>query len=939
MRLSSALTLLIVPSLLGAQLRPADTSKAASLGVKLPVDPKVRIGTLPNGLRYYIRQNAKPEKRAELRLVVNAGSILEKDDQLGYAHFVEHTAFNGTKNFAKNDLVKYLQSIGVRFGADLNAYTSFDETVYILPIPTDTARIVNQAFTILEDWAQGQVFDSAEVVGERGVVREEWRGGKGADERMLQQFLPILLKNSQYAKRLPIGTEKTIMGATSASLRPFYRDWYRPDLMAVVAVGDFNPDTIEAKIKQHFTKLRKPASAPKRPVFPVPGNQAPLVAIASDKEAISTDVSLLFKLPREASNTIGDYRRGLMEQLYISMLNNRLSEITQKPDAPFIGAGASKGGFVGRELEPFSLSAAVKDGGVERGLEALLIEAKRVDQFGFLQTELDRAKTNMLRGYERAFAERDKSNSDQFADEYIRNYLEGEEIPGIDYEYKTVQSLLPGVTLQEVNRLAAGWITDENRIVLVRAPIKDSVPLPTEASILAVFDKAVKAPVVAYTETLSDDALVDNLRPAGTIVSTRARPVGVSEWTLSNGAKVLVKPTDFKADQILFSAYSPGGISLASDADFISAALAPQIVALSGLGKYNRIDLNKKLAGKAASVGASWGDATENLGGSASPKDLETLMQQVYLHFTAARLDTIALKAFLQNAAPFVANRGADPNQVYQDTVQVTLAQNDYRARPLTPTTFAEINGDKAIAFFRDRFSNAGDFTFLFVGNVDTVALKPLVERYLASLPNTGRVDAPRVTGKGAPTGVVQKTVRKGVEPKATTNIYFTGACAYSPETRVELRALIEIVQIRLTESLREKLGGTYSPGVVGGCARTPRQEYQIRVIFNSSPENVEVLTQAAFALIDSIKTHGPTAADVEKVRAEITRSREVETKQNNYWTQNIAAREQAGEDIGGLGSPYDDLVKKLTVQQLQAAARKYFNTSNYARFVLLPEK
>lgn len=939
MRLSNALALLLIPSLLGAQLRPADTSRAASLGVKLPVDPKVRIGTLPNGLRYYIRQNSKPENRAELRLVVNAGSILEKDAQLGYAHFVEHTAFNGTENFAKNDLVKYLQSIGVRFGADLNAYTSFDETVYILPIPTDTARIVNQAFTILEDWAHGQVFDSAEVIAERGVVHEEWRGGKGAGERMLQQFLPILLKNSQYAKRLPIGTDKTITAATSANLRPFYRDWYRPDLMAVVAVGDFNPDTIEKKIRQHFSHLRKPANAPKRPVFPIPGNQAPLVAIASDKEAVSTDVSLIFKLPREGSSTIGDYRRGLMEQLYISMLNGRLGEISQKPDAPFIGAGASKGGFVGRELEPFSLSAGVKDGGVERGLEALLIEAKRVDQFGFLQSELDRAKTNMLRGYERAYAERDKSNSELFADEYIRNYLEGEEIPGIEFEYRTVQSLLPGVTLQEINRLAQGWITDENRVVLVRAPIKEGVPLPTEAGILAVFDKAVKAPVVAYTETLSDDALVDNLRPAGTIVSSRGRPAGVSEWTLSNGARVLIKPTDFKADQIAFSAYSPGGISLASEADFISAALAPQIVSLSGLGRFNLIDLNKKLAGKAAAVSASWTDATENLGGSASPQDLETLMQQVYLHFTGVRLDTTAFQAFLQNVAPYIANRGVDPNQVYQDTVQVTLAQYDHRARPITPATFAELNGEKAIAFFKDRYSNAGDFTFLFVGNVDTVALKPLVEKYLASLPNTGRVESARVMGKGAPTGVIQKTVRKGVEQKATTNIYFTGPCTFTPEKRVEMRALIEVFQIRLTESLREKLGGTYSPGVVGGCSRTPRQEYQIRVMFNSSPENVEPLTQATFALIDSIKTHGPTAADVDKVRAEIVRSREVETKQNSYWLQNIAAREQAGEDIGGLGAAYDEMVRKLTAQQLQAAARLYFNTGNYARFVLLPEK
>ena len=360
---------------------------------------------------------------------------------------------------------------------------------------------------------------------------------------------------------------------------------------------------------------------------------------------------------------------------------------------------------------------------------------------------------------------------------------------------------------------------------------------------------------------------------------------------------------------------------------------------MSGLGNFNRIDLNKKLAGKAAGVSPAWTDATENLGGSASPKDLETLMQQVYLHFTGARLDTVALKAFLQSAAPFIANRGADPGQVYNDTMQVTMAQYDHRARPLTPATFAEIDGHKAFAFFKDRFANAGDFTFLFVGNVDTVALKPLVEKYIASLPNTGRVDVPRVTGKGPPKGVIQKTVRKGVEQKATTNLYFTGACTFTPEKRVELRALIEVFQIRLIESLREKLGGTYSPNVMGACNRTPRQEYQVRVQFQSSPENVEALTQATLALMDSLKTHGPTATDMEKVRAEIIRSREVETKQNAYWLNNIAGREQAGEDIDGLGSAYDDMVRQLTTAQIQAAARHYFDTTNYARFLLLPEK
>jgi zinc protease len=938
MRLRSSLLALVVAAPLAAQQARPAADTAFPLATKVPTDARVKIGKLPNGVTYYIRKNVKPEKRAELRLVVNAGSILEKQSQRGYAHFVEHTAFNGTKHFAKNELVKYLQSIGVRFGADLNAYTSFDETVYILPVPTDTPRIVEQAFTILEDWAHGQLFDSAEVVNERGVVLEEWRGGKGAGERMLQQFLPIALKGSLYAERLPIGTDTTIMGATAASLRPFYQEWYRPDLMAVVAVGDFDVADIENRIRAHFSRIPRRVNAPKRPMAPVPGNAAPLIAITSDKEAVTTDVSVYFKLPAEPTKTVRDYRRDLIGSLYLSMLNDRLNEITQKPNAPFTGAGAGKGGFVGRELSPFSLSANVRDGEVERGLEALLVEARRVDQFGFLQAELDRAKQDMLRGYEIAFNEREKTQSGSFAGEYIRVYLEGESTPGIEWEYKAVQQLVPAISLSDVNRLASAWITDSNRVVIVGAPIKEAVPLPTVSSILATFDRATRTPLTRYTETVSTDELIPSLRPAGRIVAGRALPAGISEWRLSNGARVLVKPTDFKADEIRFAASSPGGNAHASDADYISAALSTQVASLSGLGNLNKIDLDKRRAGKAASVGVQMSEMTEGLAGSASPKDLEFLFQLVYLNFTGIRLDTVAFAAWAQNVAPFIANRGADPDEVFGDTVQVTLAQNSPRSRPLSAALFAELNPQKAIAFQRERFADASDFTFAFVGTIDTTTLKPLVEKYLASLPGLGRKDSTSAKSLPAPRGVIQKTVRKGVENKATTLMFFTGSCVSTPESRFAFRAMVEAFQIRLTESLREKLGGTYSPNVGGACSRSPRQEYNVTVNFQSSPANVETLTQATLALIDSIKTHGPTQADVDRVRAEITRAREVELKQNSWWINNMMGRDQAGEDIGGLLAPYDDMVRKLSVAQIQEAARRYLDVTNYARFVLLPE-
>ena len=933
-------TVLLAAATAAASLPAQQPTAPAAPGLagKLPVDSAVTIGTLPNGLRYYIRVNHKPEKRAELRLVVNAGSILETDQQLGLAHFIEHMAFNGTAHFPKNDLVNYLQSIGVQFGADLNASTGFDETVYILPVPTDTARIVDRAFEILSDWAHGQLFDSSEVVAERGVVREEWRGRKGAQDRMLQQWLPVAFKGSRYAVRLPIGNEQSIMTATPSRLRGFYDRWYRPDLMAVVAVGDFDPARIAALIKRDFGSIPNPPHEAARPAFGIPDNQAPLVAITTDKEATGSSVDLIFKMPRRPTATVADYRRDLMANLYLSMLNNRFSEMAQKPDAPFLDAFAAKSDFYARTVEAFSLSAAVKDGGIDRGTAALLEEARRVDRFGFLPSELARAKQNLQRAYERSFAERDKTNSASFVGEYVNNFLEQEPIPGIDWEYHAVQRLLPTITLPEVNALASRWITDDNRVVIAEAPDKPGVAVPTRARLLAVMDSAAKVPVTPYTEALSSAPLLPPIRTVGRVVSERTIPaVNITEWTLSNGAHVVVKPTDYKADEVLMSAFADGGTSLAPDSDYMSAALASQIMAISGLGTFNRVDLGKKLAGKVAGVSATIGDNAESLSGRASPKDLETLFQLIHLEFTGARLDTAAFAAFQGQAASYLANRGQSPEEVFSDTVQVTMGQHDFRDRPLTTRTFAEVNPQRALQFFRERFAGAGSFTFVFVGNVNLDTLKALSERYLATLP-AGQPEMWRMVSRGPPTGVVERVVHKGVEPKATTVILFTGPVRYTPQNRFDLRALTELFQIAVDRTLREQLGGTYSPGVNGGSSKVPREEYTLTVQFQSAPDNVDTLSQAVFGLIDTLQAKGPEAADVEKVKEQLLREHEVEVKQNAFWVGNIAARLHYGEDPAGLDSAYTAMIDALTGAQLQAAARQYFNTKNYAKFVLLPE-
>jgi zinc protease len=905
----------------------------------LPIDPKVIVGTLPNGLRYYIRKNSRPEKRAELRLVVNAGSILEDDDQRGLAHFVEHTAFDGTTHFKKNDLISYLQSIGVRFGADLNAQTSFDETIYILPIPSDTARQVDEAFEILEDWAHGQTFDSLEVVKERGPVLEEWRGGRGASERMMQQWLPIAFKGSRYAVRLPIGTDTSIKTAQPSRLRRFYSDWYRPDLEAVVAVGDFDPARIETLIKQHFSSMPMPANPRPRINPSIPDNADPLIAIATDKEAQGSDVDLIFKVPRQPTRTIGDYRRRVMQDLALSMLNQRFAEMTQKLTAPFLDAGASVQGLFSRSTNAFILGAGVKDGGIEQGAEALLTEAKRVDAYGFLPAELQRAKDDMLRGYEREYTERDKTESGSLVGEYVANYLSGTAIPGIEYEYPLIQQILPTIAVADVNALAQSWITDKNRIVIAEAPDKPGVPVPTRSQLLAVFGRAASANVTPYTEALSTEALIDPIPAPGKVVSEKTRAdINMTEWKLSNGIRVLVKPTDFKADQVIINGVASGGTSIASDPDFMSAALSSQIMSISGVGKFNATDLQKKLSGKAASANAGFGEVDNAVGASGSPKDLETVFQLLYLRFTAPRLDMDAFAAMRAQIEPFLTNKGNDPESVYGDTIAVTMSQHHFRSRPLTSATFAEVDPVTALQFYKDRLANAGNFTFAIVGNVKLDELKPLVERYLGSLP-AGKPETWRDVGEQKPKGIVERTVKKGTEPKANTQFLFIGPAVYAPENRFTVLALNALVQMRLDEVLRQQLGGTYSPSIGGGISRLPRQEYEEDIEYGSSPENVDKLGKTVLQIIDSLQRKGPTPAEVDKVKEQILRAREVDTKTNEYWSGNLVARDRAGEDVGGLGAAYDAMVKTLTAAQLQDAAKKYLNTANYAKFILLPEK
>ncbi len=903
----------------------------------LPVDPNVTVGELPNGLRYYIRENREPQERAELRLVVNAGSVLEDEDQLGLAHFVEHMAFNGTVNFQKQELVDYLERIGMRFGADVNAYTSFDETVYILTVPTDSAEIVETGFQILEDWAHGLSFDHEEIDKERGVVIEEWRLGRGAGARMLDEQLPILLKDSHYAERLPIGEKEILETFDYEVPKRFYRDWYRPDLMAVVAVGDFDAADIRRSIEQHFAGIPAASNPRERVQYPVPDHDETLFAIASDEEATFSSVSVYWKQGPSDEGTVAAYRQSIVESLFNQMLNSRLFELTQEADPPFLGASSGQGRLIGSK-EFYILGAGVKDNGVERGLEVLLLEGERVARYGFTESELEREKAELLRAMEHAFAEREKTNSSAYASEYVRSFLWDEPIPGIAVEFELHKKLVPEIALDAVNRLANEWIVDRNRVVLAGVPEKEGVEIPTESGLAGIFAAVVDAEIEPYEDVVVDAPLVASAPVPGDIVGEELlEDLDVLRWTLSNGVRVVLKSTDFKDDEIVFQGLSPGGTSLASDEDYVAASTAAALVSQSGVGEFDLIQLQKALAGTRVRVSPGITSLLEGFTGRASPDDVETMFQLIYLYFTAPRRDEQAFLSFTSRIQAFLANRNADPQAAFQDTLSVTLSQHSFRSRPPSPEVYEEMNLDVSLDFYKNRFADAGDFTFVFVGSFDPAELKPLVRTYLASLPSSGRDENWRDLGIEPPAGVIERVVYKGIEPKSQTRVVFTGPFEWTRENRHAIRALNDVMRIRLREVLREDMGGTYGVSVSGGGRRDPRPRYNFSIGFGSDPERLEELVSAVFVEIDRLKTSGPTEEEVAKVKETMRRSRETNLRDNDYWLGQLLAAERYGLDPNNILN-YEELIDALTGEMVREAANKYLRTDNYVRVSLYPE-
>jgi zinc protease len=939
-RIRTRLLLLTSAILLASFLTsPSQLARAQALSDPMPVDPQITIGKYANGMRYYIRANKKPEKRAELRLVVKAGSILEDDDQQGLAHLVEHMAFNGTKNFPKNEVVTFLESLGMRFGADVNAYTGFDETVYILTVPTDKPEMMDRALQILEDWAHNLSFESAEIEKERGVVMEEWRLGRGAGRRMLDKIFPVILKGSRYADRLPIGKPEIIQNGKQERLKQFYADWYRPDLMAVVAVGDFDKAAMEKMLTSHFASIPAATSPRPRKSYDVPDHVETSYAIATDKEASNTTVEIDTLLPARPEGTVGLYRQKTVDRLFSGMLSARLSEIAQQANPPFTFAFAGRGSFFARSKDSAVLNALVKEDAIERGLDTLLTEAERVARFGFTATELDRQKLNVLRNYERLAIEKENRLSASRADEYVRNFLTDETLPNADDEYALHKRLLPGVTLDEINKIAREWFPDRNRMVVVRAPEKTGLVIPDQAKLAAVLKATGAKDLKPYVDAVAGATLLDSMPAPGKVSKTITKEsVGITEWELSNGVKVVLKPTTFREDEILLRATSPGGTSLALDKDYIPASTASQVISAGGVGKFNSIDFRKFMTGKVAGVTPFINELQEGLSGSSSRRDLETMFQLIYLRFTAPRADLNAFNAQASQMKTILGNQAADPGFAFANALMSARYQNHLRRRFTTPEMIDEWNLDKSMAFYKDRFADASDFTFVFVGSFDLATIKPLVERYLGSLPSIKRKESWKDVGVRTPDNVVVKKVEKGVEPKSSSAIVFSGPFEYDQMHRVSLRAMAEILQRRLLETIREDLGGTYGINASPGYEKVPIQTYSITINFGSDPTRTDELIKRVFQEIEAFKANGPTDQQVADEKETLLREFESNSKLNNYLMNQISLRYEQGEDPAVLWQ-IPDYYNKLDKATIQAAAKAYLNTNRYVEVMLFPEK
>ncbi|HEY2434706.1 MAG TPA: insulinase family protein [Vicinamibacterales bacterium] len=909
-----------------------------ALQEKIPFDAAVRTARLSNGLTYFVRQNARPANRVVLRLAVKAGSLDEGDDQQGLAHMLEHMAFNGSEHFKPGDLISYFESTGARLGPHVNAQTGFENTIYMLDLPSDKPEIVEKGFTAFADFAGGLTLDPKEIDKERGVVIEEWRGGLGAGSRIRDKQIPVLFWHSRYADRLPIGKPDILRTFPPARLKSFYDTYYRPDRMAVVAVGDVDPQKLVDMITAAFGGLKARAPEPPPTKADVPLHEEALVSVVADPEVTQSSVTLLRQRPREYETTVADYRRSLVQRIFEQMLNDRFDEISRRPDAKFLSAGTGSGPL-SQDVETVSLGAGVEDGKIAEGLTAVAIEAKRAREFGFSASELDRARKWMLAFYERAYTERDKTESGSFAQEYLDDFLEREPSPGIAYEYRLVQQLLPTVTVGEVSALAKTLLAEDGRVILATSPQKAGITVPAEAELKRALSAAESTTVAAWNDTTSTRELVPHPpEPAAITARRTVEAVGLTVVTFANGVEAWLKPTDYKNDQVLFSMQAKGGTSLASPDDYVEAELATSYVNVSGASGMTAVELQKQLAGRIASATPFASLSMHGIEGAAAPAQLETALQLLYARFTLPGDDPQAFDLMKRQLTAAVVNRLDSPDAVFGDKLDEVNTSNHYTSRPLTVERVNALDRGKMVRFYADRFNNAADFHFYMVGAFTVDQALPLLQRYVGGLPSRGAATSNyKDVGLHFPSQDEKATVQKGREPKSETVIsYFAEPAADDPMAQELALAATDVLELSLRDILREELGQTYTVSV--GLAQMPPQrgDGHVEISFGAAPENIGRMTARVREEVARFKRDGPTEAQLNKVKETARRNYETALKTNSYWLNRFKAVDLYRQDPAIIATRLDR-INALTVASVKDAFTRYFPENRSTAVTLLP--
>lgn len=920
----------------------AQNKKAAKVNLEeqIKLNGKVRTGKLDNGLTYFIRSNNKPANRAEFQIAVNAGSVLEEANEVGLAHFTEHMNFNGTKQFPANTMIDELEKEGIVFGREINAYTGFDQTVYMVTLPTDNKELFDMGLKILDGWAFGALMTGEEIDKERGVIIEEWRMSQGGSERLRAKTWGTMLKGSKYAERLPIGTLENLQNFKYEDIRGFYQKWYRPDNMAVIIVGDFDADEMEQKVIDYFTMTPKPCAPTERPVYSIDDNKEPLVCVATDKEATSTQIQMFYKHPAKTVKTLGDFREQyLVYGLFETMFNERLSELGEKKSCPYMQAGAGYGGFLARPVAAYQMYVVAKEGKVLDALETMMMENRRLQQHGFLQTELDRAKESLLEQYARAAKEESKTESERIASELVDYFLDQVPMPGAILENKWAKAMMDDITLEEVNALISKWMTEENFVCTISMPEKKGVKVPTEEKVLKLIEKCKKANTKAWVDYVKTEPFLAQEPKGGKIESTtKNEKFDYTEYVLSNGAKVVVKKTNYKNDEILTHAVSNGGVSMYDDKDVINASFAASIVDGSGIGNYDHSQLMKFMKGKTFGLTPSMDELQDFLTGSCSPKDFETQLQYMYMFFTAPRVDKEVLASEIDKLKTQINMVKNMPEFAFQEKWLKAMYPNDKRTIMIpTEAQLKQLNADKMLKMFKERFSDASDFTFTFVGNIDEKTMLPLIEKYIGGLPSSKGKKAEnwKDRSKAFAKGVVDETVYAGEANKGLMTITFENDFDWND--RLAVNALNNICSIKLTETIREELGGTYSPSFSLSYEKYPQAKSTAMCYYTCDPTTVDKLTNATFEVLDKIVAEGPTEVDLNKVKEQLILERKGRMENNGYWLGQIIGSRFYKYEMQTL-EEYSAAVNALTIEDIKAVAAKYLKHDGYVRVSLKPE-